>query len=98
MDAEGAWQEDEDEDEDDEDEDESTEFEDDEGDIGDYVHEMEFDEEVLSEIRNNLMSPNEIDPIVISNLQGVRIRAAGFPTFPTMADSGKLCSFSFSCL
>ena len=58
----------------------STEFEDDDGDIADYVHEMEFDEEVLSEIRNNLMSPTDIDPILISNLQGVRIRATGFPS------------------
>lgn len=88
MDAANAWQDDEDEDEDDDDEDESTEFEDD--DIADYVHEMELDEEVLSEIRNNLMSPTDIDPFLISNLQGVRIRASGFPSIHGMSDTGKL--------
>jgi hypothetical protein len=90
MDAAGAWADEEDEDEDEDDEDESTEFEDDDGDIADYVHEMEFDEEVLSEIRNNLMSPTDIDPILISNLQGVRIRATGFPPFHGMSDTGYL--------
>ena len=88
MNAAGAWQDDED-DEDEDDEDESTEFEDDDGDIADYVHEMEFDEEVLSEIRNNLMSPTDIDPILISNLEGVRIRATGFPPFANINDTGE---------
>lgn len=94
MDAAGAWQDDEEDDEDEDDEDESTEFEDDDGDIGDYVHEMEFDEEVLSEIRNNLMSPTDIDPILISNLQGVRIRATGFPPFHGMTDTGRFILLS----
>ena len=50
---------------------------------------MEFDEEVLSEIRNNLMSPTDIDPILISNLEGVRIRATGFPPFSSINDTGE---------
>ncbi|CAF1298860.1 unnamed protein product [Adineta ricciae] len=87
MDAANAWQDEEEEDEDEDDEDESTEFEDEDGDIADYVHEMEFDEEVLSEIRNNLMSPTDIDPILISNLQGVRIRATGFPSLHGINDT-----------
>jgi hypothetical protein len=90
MDAANAWQDEEEEDEDEDDEDESTEFEDDDGDIADYVHEMEFDEEVLSEIRNNLMSPTDIDPILISNFQGVRIRASGFPSLHGINDTGKI--------
>lgn len=93
MDAANAWQDDDEEDEDEDDEDESTEFEDDDADIADYVHEMEFDEEVLSEIRNNLMSPTDIDPILISNLQGVRIRASGFPPLHGINDTGWLFSF-----
>lgn len=89
MEDAGAWPtEEEDDDEDDDDEDESTEFEDDEGDIGGYVHEMELDEEVLSEIRNYPISPTDIDPILMSNLQGVRIRATGFPSFPGLGDTG----------
>ncbi|CAF4617801.1 unnamed protein product [Rotaria sp. Silwood1] len=87
MDAANAWQDDDDEEEDEDDEDESTEFEDDDGDIADYVTEMELDEEVLSEIRNNLMSPTDIDPILISNLQGVRIRASGYPSFHGINDT-----------
>lgn len=90
MDAANAWQDDEDEDEDEDDEDESTEFEDDEADIANYVHGMELNEEVLSEIRNNLMSPTDIDPILISNLQGVRIRASGFPPLHGINDGGKI--------
>jgi hypothetical protein len=77
MDAANAWQDDEEEDEDEDDEDESTEFEDDDGDIADYVHEMEFDEEVLSEI-------------LISNLQGVRIRATTFPSLHGINDTGTI--------
>jgi hypothetical protein len=51
---------------------------------------MEFDEEVLSEIRNNLMSPTDIDPILISNLQGVRIRATTFPSLHGINDTGTI--------
>ena len=88
MDAANAWPDDDDDDEDEDDEDESTEFEDDDADIADYVHDMDFDDEVLSEIRNNLMSPTDIDPILISNLQGVRIRASGFPSLHALNDTG----------
>ena len=57
-----------------------------------FKENMEFDEEVLSEIRNNLMSPTDIDPILISNLQGVRIRATGFPSLHGINDTGLICS------
>ncbi|CAF4058439.1 unnamed protein product, partial [Adineta steineri] len=81
----GEDEDDEDEEDDDE-EDEITEFEDDDGSIADYVNEMEFDEEVLSESCNNLMSPTDIDPILVSNLQGVRNRATGFPSLHDIND------------
>ena len=91
MDAANAWQDDDEDDEDEDDEDESTEFEDDDGDMADYAPEMEFDE-VLSEIRNNLMSPSDTDPLLISNLQGVRIRASGFSSLHGLNDSGRILS------
>lgn len=59
------------------------------GEIPHSTEEWEIDEEVLSEIRNNLMSPTDIDPFLISHLQGVRIRTTGFPTYPGLTDQGR---------
>ena len=89
MDDAGVWQDDDEDEDDDDDEDESTEFEDDDGDIARFVHEMDFDEEVLSEIRNYSMPFIDINNLLLSNLQGVRIRASGFPPFPGLADTGE---------
>ncbi|CAF1206585.1 unnamed protein product [Didymodactylos carnosus] len=80
--------EEEDEDEDDEEEDESTEFEDDENDIVNYVNDIDIDDDMLSEIRNNLLSPADIEPILIpTNLQGVRIRTTAYPSIHGLTDS-----------
>ncbi|CAF1080113.1 unnamed protein product [Didymodactylos carnosus] len=80
--------EEEDEDEDDEEEDESTEFEDDENDIVDYVNDVDIDDDMLSEIRNNLLSPGDIEPILLpTNLQGVRIRTTAYPSIHGLTDS-----------